>query len=167
MTNVLASLKVEKKDQTPIELLTDVRAQVVTLGGAVILAIAILLTLILVFSLYIPSIQGVQFLIVAVLTIACWGYLLTTFTERLKIENGVLEYKAWLSRTKQVDLQQVSGLKLTDLGFRFNGDQYLFELSTMDDSKPVSISLGPCWDRKQLISFIKTIQIILDELNDE
>jgi len=167
MAKILASVKVEKKDLLPDDLLTDVRAQVVSPGGAVILAVAIILTLILFFSLYIPSIQGMQFVIVAVLTIGCWGYLLNSFTETLRVENGRLEFRAWMSRTKHIDLQDVNGIKLTDLGIRLNGDQYLFEVLTTQDSKPVQISLGPCWDRRHLMNFIKTMQILLDELNND
>ena len=139
----------------------DIKADLITPGGSIILAVTIIMSLVLTLSFIVPSIAGVQLAIVAVLTFACWMYLLNAATERLLVNDEIIEYKSLLTHGRRFNLTEVQAYKLTNLGIRLNGDFYIFELTIVKKTKPVEIGLGPCWHQNQLIGFCNAIDMKL------
>lgn len=158
-------MKVEKTTESQIEELTEIQAEALSAPGAIILGATILITLILVFSLLFPSLEGMQTLIVGILVMICWGYLLNSFTEKLKLTDQSLEFTAILSRHQDIQLNEVMSFKLVDLGLSLSGDRYAFEISVIGKNKPITISLGPCWDKIKLSAFMNTFGQKLEKLD--
>lgn len=145
--------------------MTEVRADFISLGGGVILAVTIIATLFLVFSLLIPKVEPLQLVIMAILALACWIYAVNRFFERFRLVDGVLEFNMALGRSQKFKLEQVTALRLTDLGWSLNGDFYILEIGIAERSQPIQIGLGPCWRRRDLTSFIATVGRLLEKTN--
>jgi len=162
MPTVLAEKKARPPIPTMEEPLTDTRAEVVTPGGGVVLAITILLTLFLVLSILMPRLDGLQLVIVAMLSLVCWGYLLNCSTERLRLEGGFFEFRAFLGRGYKIPLEAIRGFKLTDLGVSLSGSMYLLDITVEDRLRPIQINLGPCWNKRNLLRFLKSFGQVLE-----
>ncbi|MFA6503730.1 MAG: hypothetical protein WCT54_02125 [Patescibacteria group bacterium] len=165
MPQVLAEIRsakqIKPEDLKPI---SEIKADFMTLGGALILAITISVTPFLLFSLMLPAIDGLQLAIIAILTGACWLYLVNRFSEKLKLENEMLEFKAVLGRVQRFNLNEIATLRLTALGWSLSGDFFLLEVEN-HEGRPSQIGLGPCWRRSDLSAFIRTVGTTLEEFN--
>ncbi len=157
-------MQIKKPPETSPEL-TEIQAEALSAAGAIILGVTILITLILVFSLLFPSLEGLQTFVVIILALICWGYLLNSFTEKLKLTDQTLEFSAILSKHQSIQLNEVLGFKLSDLGLNMSADRYAFEISIIGKNKPIIISLGPCWDKAKLSAFINTFGQKLEKLD--
>ncbi len=157
MPTVLAEKSFHQVGRQIDEPLNDVRSNLVSPGGALILAVTIVLTLFLAMSLVLPALDGLQTAIFAMLAFVCWGYLLNCSSEKLRLEDGVLQYRAMMGRSHSYPLEIIRGFRLTDLGVSLNGSMYVLEISLEDKTRPVQISLGPCWKKRDLVKFIKTL----------
>ncbi|MDD5726173.1 MAG: hypothetical protein PHC53_02040 [Patescibacteria group bacterium] len=168
MPSVIADVKVERDPPPkPEEHVTEIRANFISLGGGVVLAITIVATLFLVFSLLIPMVGTLQLAIIAILALACWVYTINRFSERFRLVDGTLEFNVALGRSQKFQLEQVTALRLTDFGWSLNGDFYVFEISVAERSQPIQIGLGPCWRRQDLTAFIDTVGRFLEKTNQE
>jgi len=167
MPEVLADIEFDAPlSVREVERVEEARADMVSPCGALILAVTIIMTLVTIFSIIMPRFDGMQTFIVVFLTLACWGFLLNSFTERLRLKNGVLEYRAIFGRSHHHPITNIRGFKLTDLGLSLNGVQYQLELQLADDTRPAIISLGACWQRRQLMKFARTISMDLEALTE-
>ena len=165
MPDVIAEVELDRGEPPrEAERVTEIRASVMSPAGTLILAVTIVMSLVLVFSLSMPRLDGVQTFILVALTLASWAYALGCFTERLRLEGGVMEYRAWLSRAHTFELQEVRVFKLTDLGPHLSGVQYQFEVTTVEERKPVLIGLGPCWQRSDLVRFARSVSRELEDM---
>lgn len=163
MSQVLAEVRTTRQIKQEIQKLTpEIKADFMTLGGAIILAITISVSLFLLFSLMLPAIDGLQLAIIAILTLTCWLYLVNRFSEKLKLENKILEFKAALGRAQRFDLEDIAALRLTDLGWSLNGDFFILEVE-VNEGRPMQIGLGPCWRRADLSAFVRTVGRALEE----
>ncbi len=164
MEQVITSKNIKRKVvERPI--LTDVRAQMMTMGGAIILAATIILTLVLIFSLFFPQGNGLQFVIIIALTIVGWGFFINCATERLAIKDGYLEFKSMLGKTIHIELVSVDSYKLTNFGLRLDGNMFLIEIEHEEKDAPEEIWLSPCWKRGDLAMFCNALGEALDEIN--
>ncbi|MHB8830832.1 MAG: hypothetical protein ACYC44_01850 [Patescibacteria group bacterium] len=158
MPEVIADVKVERDPPQKVEEhVTEIRANFISLGGGVILAITIVATLFLVFSLLIPMVAPLQLAIIAILALACWIYAINRFSERFRLIDGDLEFNIALGRSQKFKLEQVTALRLTNLGWSLNGDFYVLEIGLAERNQPIQIGLGPCWRRQDLTAFIDTV----------
>lgn len=157
MPTVLAEKRMRSIGSRVEEPLNDTRSDIVSPGGGLILAVTILLTMFLIMSLLAPVLDGLQTVILAMLTLVCWGYLLNCTTERLRLEDGYFEFKAALGRTYKFPLETIRGFRLTDLGVSLNGSMYVLEMNLEERSRPLQISLGPCWQKNNLVRFLKSL----------
>lgn len=166
MPDVIADVELDREESPrETERVTEIRSSVMTPAGTLILAVTIVMSLVLAFSLFMPRLDGVQTFIIIMLTLACWGYAVDCFTERLRLDGGVMEYRARLSRSHVFDLQDIRAFKLTDMGPHLSGVQYQFEVTTAGERKPVLIGLGPCWQRADLVRFVRTVSQELESLS--
>lgn len=164
MPEVIADVQVERDPpQKPEDHVTEVCANFISLGGGVILAITIVATLFLIFSLLIPMVEPLQLAIMAILALACWIYAINRFSERFRLIDGDLEFNIILGRSQKFKLEQVTALRLTDLGWNLNGDFFVLEIGVAERNQPIQIGLGPCWRRQDLTSFIATIGQLLEK----
>lgn len=145
--------------------MTDIRAQLVSMGGGIILAVTIMVTLVFIFSFLMPQGNGTQLLIIIILSIISWVYFINCATEHLKLTESELIYSSMLTRTQRIAFEDIEAYKLTDLGVQLNGSMYVLEIQHAEKKQPVEISLGPCWRRHELRQFIKTLGTILEEIN--
>jgi len=167
MPDVLADIQFDlPSSRLREERLDEAHADMMSPCGTLILAVTIVMTLVLIFSVLLPRFDGMQTLIVIILTLGCWGFLLNSFSERLRLKEGMLEYRALFSQAHHYPLQDIRSFKLTDLGLSLNGIQYQIELQVADYSRPAVISLGACWQRKQLMRFARTVSLDLEALAD-
>ncbi|MDD5437945.1 MAG: hypothetical protein PHC70_02255 [Patescibacteria group bacterium] len=143
----------------------EIKADFMTLGGGLILAVTIVATLFLIMSLLVPVVDRLQLAIIAMLAGACWLYMINRFSEKLKLEEGHLEFDTALGRKQIFNLDEVMGLRLTDLGWSLNGNFYLLEISVYDKRRPLQIGLGPCWRRSDLAGFVGAIGKKLENQN--
>jgi|GEM_PF-876494 len=165
MPDVLADIQFEVPlPMRQFDRLDEAQADMMTPCGTLILAVTIIMTLVLIFSILMPRFDGMQTFIVVILTLGCWGFLLNSFSERLRLKEGVLEYRALFGRSQHYALPDIRGFKLTDLGLSLNGIQYQIELQLADDTRPAVISLGACWQRKRLMQFARTVSFDLQAL---
>jgi hypothetical protein len=165
MAQVIAQKKVERNNESEMVVLTAVRARMMTVGGTVILAITIILSLVLIFTLLYPQGNGLQFVIIIALAMISWGFFLNCVTEKLKLEDGFLIFSSLVGRTVRLDLTQVDSYKLTTFGLRLDGNMYLIEVEHEDSEEPEEIWLSPCWEKQDLVRFCKTLGLALEEVN--
>ena len=167
MPDVLADIQFDlPSSRLRDERLDEAHADMMSPCGTLILAVTIIMTLVLIFSVLLPRFDGMQTLIVIILTLGCWGFLLNSVSESLRLKEGIFEYRALLGHAHHYSLHDIRGFKLTDLGLSLNGIQYQIELQIADDSRPVIISLGACWQRKQLMRFARTVSLDLEALSE-
>ncbi len=143
----------------------DVRARMMTIGGTLILAIIIILTLVFALNLLFPRGNGVQFVIITALSVIGWGFFLNCVSEHLKLDDGYLEFSSLIGRTIKISLQDIISYKLTDYGVRLDGNMYLLEVTHSKKSKPEEIWLSPCWNNKELSAFCVALDNALDEFD--
>ncbi len=165
MEQVLSEKEIAKPKQKILNQTPRVKANLITLGGGVILAVTILLTLVFILSLFYPKGNGLQFVIIISLTLVSWGFLLNCSTESLSLENGYLQFKSLIGKTVRIELDKINSYKLTDLGVTLDGNMFLIEVQHEDDEKPVEILLSPCWDKSDLRNFCSTLGNKLEEIN--
>jgi hypothetical protein len=147
------------------EVASEIKADFMTVGGGIILAVTIVATLFLIFSLLVPVVDRLQFAIIAILTGACWLYMINRFSEKLKLKGDLMEFDTALGRKQVFNLDEIMGLRLTDLGWSLNGDFFVLEISVYDKPRPMQIGLGPCWKRTDLSSFIRDVGKKLENSN--
>ncbi len=143
-----------------------VRAQMATLGGAILLAVCITVTLVLLFSLVIPRMNGSQQLIVVLLSVGTWMYFLNSVSERIALEDEVLEVRSLLGRTHRFSLSEIQSIRVMERGLRLDGAPFLIEIQTVNRSKPREIALGPCWKEGQLKEFSDVLTQELQKIID-
>ncbi|MBD3281793.1 hypothetical protein GF391_03540 [Candidatus Uhrbacteria bacterium] len=165
MEQVIAEKQIEKQPKALQSGLIKAKANMMTPGGAIILAAAIIISLVFVLSLFFPRGNGLQFVIITALTLVSWGFLLNCATERLTLAEGLLIYKSLIGRTVTIELKKIDSYKLTDLGLRFDGNMFLIEIEHEDKEEPEEILLSPCWNKADLTLFCDTLVMVLEEIN--
>lgn len=165
MERVITEKQITKPKQKVNNQVSHVKADLITLGGGIILAATIILTLVFVLTLIYPKGNGLQFVIIASLTLVSWGFLLNCSTESLSLENGYLQFKSFIGRTVRIELDKINSYKLTDLGVTLDGNMFLIEVAHEDDEKPVEIFLSPCWKKSDLKDFCGRLGLLLEEIN--
>ena len=139
-----------------------VRANIMTPGGTFILALTIVVTMVLFLALFFPSLETTQMAIVALLALGCWMYLISNVSAVFELEQDHLVFKSLLSSAKRIPLVEIQSIRLLDLGQKFNGDRFVFEISVYNKIKPMSIMLGPFWDGSKLSQFVRAVALRLE-----
>jgi len=166
METVLAKKEVKRANVVKYENVTEVRSRITTIGGTVILAVMIVLSLVFVFSFLFPRGNGIQLVIIVALTAIGWGFFINCATEKLSIKDGVLEFRSVLSRTVTIELADIDSYKLTNFGLRLDGNMYLIEVEHEKSEQPAEIWLSPCWKKEDLSRFCGTLGVMLETINN-
>lgn len=136
---------------------TCVRANVVSLGGGVILSVAILLTTAAGATYFFSDVTNLQRVILFLFAIGSWIYFIDCISERLTYINNVLEFSSLCSRTARVSLESVQSVFLIHQGFNLERGMESLEICC-EGKESKRIDLGPCWQRNILESFLLTIE---------
>jgi hypothetical protein len=145
-----------------VECVTDVRAEIVTLGGAIVLALCILLSAVAFGVSQLPDVTGLQRAILVILAIASWVYFFDSVTERLRLVDHAVEFTAILSRRRHVPLAELDAMLLVYQGFNLEKGIESLEFRR-HGAKPDVVALGPCWQRHKLEAFLHSVEEALQE----
>jgi hypothetical protein len=139
----------------------EIHADILSVGGAVMLAACGALTLVAVGIVPLTAITSAQRAIILLLTAGSWLYVVESLSERLRILDHHLEYKTLMS-SRRIPLEQLQSMSLTYQGL--NMERGIESIEIRRRGKPVErIALGPCWQRHKLEAFIRSVQDILSE----
>jgi hypothetical protein len=141
----------------------DIRAQIFSVGGAVVLALCLVLTALTAIALMSPGQALVQQLIAVMLCGASWLYLLSSMTERLQIEDHMVIYSSALGRTYRIPLEDLDEMLLVHQGFNLERGIETIEFRKSGMEEHERISLGPCWQRHHLEAFLHSVEEALNE----
>lgn len=134
-----------------------VQAELVSLGGGVMLAICLVVTAILVMALYSPDVTGMQRTIAIILAVAAWLYLFRSSTEELTLVGQEITYRAKLARTRTVSLRELESMLLVHQGLNLERGIETIEFRLFS-RKVEHLSLGPCWQRNKLEAFLGSVE---------
>ncbi|MBU0540499.1 hypothetical protein KKF59_03295 [Patescibacteria group bacterium] len=157
MPETIAAIAPKKKLQQEPDCLIQVRAELVSLGGAVLLAVCLMLTAVLFMVFLTPTVTGAQRFIAVVLVFAAWGYFLNSISEKLSLYGDTLEFRAAFSHPRSIPLDELQAMILTHEGFNLERGLETIEFRR-SGRKPDRVSLGPCWQRNKLESFLKSLE---------
>lgn len=137
-----------------------VHAELVSLGGGIVLTICLLLTGILLIAFTLPSVTSIQRLISGIFFIAGWLYLWKSATEELFFEHKKLFFTSTLGRTHEIELDEIESVLLVHEGLNLEQGIETLEIR-FRDRPPEQFSLGPCWQRNKLEKFLHALEEIL------
>jgi hypothetical protein len=132
------------------------RAELVSLGGAVLLGLGITITGVFLLSLSAPAVTSAQKVIAGALTLGVWIYFLNSVTERLSLCGSTLTFDAALGRARSVPLGELDAMILTHEGLNLERGIETIEIRRVG-KRPDKISLGPCWQRNKLEAFLRSV----------
>lgn len=164
MAQTIVEIQARPKERKKEESFLSAHADFMTLGGALLLSITIVLTAFFFLALFIPVLNGLQMIIVALLTMGSWLYVINRFSERLRLEDDVLEFNCALGRRQRFDLSDIASIRLNHMGWVLSGDFYVLQIEVFSCDGVIELGLGPCWRRKHLASFIRSVGSALDNI---
>ncbi len=141
------------------------RAELVSLGGIIVFALCILFTALLIFMLTVPGATSSQLVIALVLVAASWMYFINSVTEKLSLVDHALFFSSALGRARRIPLGELEAMVLRHEGFNLERGMQTIELR-QTGKKPDRISLGPCWQRNKLDSFLTSVDQALQQLDE-
>lgn len=133
------------------------RAQIVSLGGAVLLALCLLGTAGLLVALAHPMVTALQRGITGIIGISFWVYLIQSATEELVLWGNGVVLRARFRRSRRFAFADIRSLAVYDRGL--NSERGVFTLEVHVFGKEVErVSLGPCWSARSLEGFVVSTQ---------
>ncbi|MBI5654378.1 hypothetical protein HZC53_01860 [Candidatus Uhrbacteria bacterium] len=151
--------RVPENQEAPLR---EVHAEFVSLGGAVILSVCIILTLVTAMSFLLPAVSDLQRVILLILSFICWVYLLDSVTEKLRLDDEAIEFRSLLSRRRTYQVSELEAVLLIHEGFNLERGFESVEFRRVG-RRPDRIALGPCWQRNKLERLMRSVEL---ELND-
>lgn len=145
-----------------LECIREAHAEFISLGGAIILSVCIILTLLASMAFMLPEVTNVQRGILVLLSLACWIYLVDSVTEKLKLLDHAIEYSSFFGRRKHYLLTELEGVLYVHQGFNLERGFESLEFRRVN-FRPERISLGPCWQRHKLERFMRSIEVCLND----
>lgn len=162
MTQVIAAIPPRRKqnDTPEKDCVLRVQAELVGLGGGILLALCMLITGAFVMIIYTPSVSDLQRFIAFVLFMSAWAYFLDSVTEQLSLDGETINFKAALSRARSIPISELEGMYLIHHGLNLENGIGAIEFR-QQGRKPDRVSLGPCWQWKKLEAFMGSIDKIM------
>ena len=167
MPNIIAAVAPRRAKRSNMEdsCLVSARAELVSLGGIIVFALCILFTALLIFMLTVPGATSAQLVIALVLVAASWMYFINSVTEKLSLVDHTLLFSSALGRARSIPLGELEAMVLRHEGFNLERGMQTIELR-QTGKKPDRISLGPCWQRNKLDSFLTSVDQALQQLEE-
>ncbi len=139
------------------ECVREAHAQFISLGGAIILSLCIVLSLVALMTLMLPAASNLQRLVLLLLAGISWLYLLDSVTEKLRLVDKAVEYRSFFSGRRSYLLTELEAVLLVHQGFNLERGFESIEFQRVG-KKPDRISLGPCWQRNKLESLMHSLE---------
>jgi hypothetical protein len=152
--------------RTDDECVVQAHAELVSLGGAILLALCMFLAAAFIAVSTMSNTTPIQRFIVGILLFASLAYLINSVTEKLMLQGRTLVFDALLSSKREIPLDDLEGMILTHEGFNLEKGIVTIEFRQYD-RKPDKVSLGPCWQRSKLEAFMRSIQKVLRGESDK
>ncbi len=144
-------------DRQEDECVCEVRAEIVSLGGGIVLFLAIILTSAAVAVRVFPEVTMFQRIILGVLAIGAWLYLFDSASERLRLVDHSVEYTSLLGRGRSASLRELEAMLLVHQGFNLERGMETIEFRRRG-AAPERFALGPCWQRNKLEAFLHSVE---------
>lgn len=138
------------------ECVVSARAELVSLGGAVLLAICMVVTAVFIMVMYAPGVTGAQQVIAIALFVGAWLYFLNSVTERISLCGSTLTYRSALGGTRNYPLTELDAVILTHEGLNLERGIESVEFRRAG-KRPEKVALGPCWQRNKLEGFLRSV----------
>lgn len=143
------------------ECVRDVSAQIFSVGGAVIFSVCVILSVILFISFDIATVSATQRIISVLLVLASWAYLISSATEHLSIDGNVIEFSAFLTGRRRIQIKDLESMLLIHQGLNLEKGIETIEFRRKG-KKPERLALGPCWRRHKLEEFLHSVEEALN-----
>lgn len=143
--------------------LRDVRADIFSIGGAILSALCVLLTVFAIVVFSSADQTSVQRAIAVIFSVGAWLYLASTATERLALDDHSVVYSSFFGRTVRIPLTDLQEMLLVHQGFNLERGIETIEFRRSGREDHDRISLGPCWQRHKLEAFLHSVE---EALND-
>ena len=153
-------MRMEKQIES--ECLRDVRAGIFSVGGALVLAICLAVTVLAVLALSLPTVTSTQRLIAVVFALAAWAYFISSSTERLQLVDKRIRYSSMFGRDVSIPIEDLESMLLVHQGFNLERGIETIEFRRRGQ-EPQQIALGPCWQRHELEAFLHSVEEMLNE----
>lgn len=137
-------------------------AEFVSVAGAVMLALCTLFTAVLVSV--VPARHGtdVQRLIAAALALASWMFFLNAVTERLSLCGSTIAFSSVFGRRRSIRLDDLDTMSLTHEGPNLDRGFETIRFR-MRGGRTEQVTLGPCWRREALDTFVRSVDKALKD----
>ncbi|MDL1952944.1 hypothetical protein FBR07_02025 [Candidatus Uhrbacteria bacterium UHB] len=134
-----------------------VHARLISLNGGIVLAVCIVLSA-LTAALFLTDRFAVsQAILFVILMLGAWIYLIDGASEKLSLQDHSLVQSSRFGRESRMKLVDVSSLVLRHEGLNPSlGIESL--TATFQDGHEERIPLGPCWRRRDLESFLSSVE---------
>jgi hypothetical protein len=160
MSKIIAAFAPENRpaaSDQPRECVIRARAEIVSLGGAVLLGLGLITSAVFLLVLFTPTVTSAQRVIVTILFFAVWVYFLNSITEQVELSGQVLKFSAFLSRAREMPVEKLEAVILTYQGFNLEQGIETLEFRCVGRA-PDRVALGPCWQKNKLEAFIQSVQ---------
>jgi hypothetical protein len=135
-----------------------IRAQIISLGGGVLLAIALLLAALLLVAFMLSSVSRFESIFLLFLTGACLLYFVDSLTEVMMFDQGVLIFDSLLKRRRRVDLSMIHEILFIHEGLNLEHGIESLIFRRSDGDVVARFDLGPLWRRSALESFLHEVE---------
>lgn len=142
--------------------LREVHAEMFTIGGSIMLVVCFLIIVAAVVALLMPNVGSLQVAIVCLLAIVSGAYVIDSLSERLRLVDHSVEYGSLLGRRHVIPLEELEAMLMVYEGLNLERGIESIEFRRRG-RKPERISLGPCWQRRKLESFIHSVEEALHD----
>lgn len=161
---IIGAFAPPRPEPPPVEVicLREVKAEMLTLGGAIMFAICVVLSVGAIGSLQLASVTNLQRFILWALTGVSWLYFLDSISERLRLVDHAIEFRALFSRHRLIPLQELEAMLLVYQGFNLERGMESIEFRRRG-KKPERIALGPCWQHHKLEQFVHSVEEAMKE----
>ncbi|MCC7356918.1 hypothetical protein IT408_00190 [Candidatus Uhrbacteria bacterium] len=140
----------------------DVRAQAISIGGVILIAICVILTVVALLMLESMTITSAQRGIIGLLAFGSWLYAIDSLSERLTLVNKEVHFRSFFSRHRAIPLIELEAMILVQQGFNLEQGMQSIEFRR-HGFEPDHITLGPCWRRHRLEDFLHSVELALND----
>jgi hypothetical protein len=135
----------------------QIQARLLSLGGGILLALAILFTTFLLTALFLERTITGQVILFGLLTVAIWMDLRESATERLAMIGRTIKRTSFIGRPVTIRLDDLKELLLVHEGLNMNtGTESI--TARYRDGREERLPLGPCWRRTDLEAFLSSVE---------
>ena len=141
---------------------TEVRAELVTVGGAVMLAICIMLTLMVFLVTQLSNVTALQQIILGVLAVSSWAYFIDSISEQFGLVEQAVEFHSFFRKNRRIPLDELDAMLFVHEGFNLERGMESVEFRR-EGQEPDRIALGPCWQRHKLEEFLHAVEEAMED----